>query len=138
MTIKIKNRFFETMLNEKMKSIVKRDFTATTSYWLAVIIEDKIEPLSKHYFQQKQKLIEKYALRYEEDTGKNKKGDIVSDGNNVSLKEPEKFTKELESILDIENDLGIKKIKFDFKEEPKIPIEEMMFIRPFIEEIKNG
>ena len=131
--IKIKNSFFEKITNKNIKPILEKEFTAKTSYWLARIF-DKIESEARHYFAEKQKLIKKHALIYDEDTDNHKKGDIVQNGNNISIKDPEAFTKELEEILEIEVDFGWKKIGFDFDREPNLSVEDMMVILPFIAE----
>ena len=72
-------------------------------------------------------------MRHEEDGESWKKGDIVSDGQSVSLKDAKMFTKKLNELVEIEIDLGLEKVKFDLDKEPKCTIEEMRLLMPLIE-----
>jgi len=131
--IKVKNEYLDTMANSTViPAIIKKDFTTKTSYWLARVF-DKLQSEAKIYAAEKQKLIEKYALRHEEDGESWKKGDIVSDGQSVSLKDAKMFTKKLNELVEIEIDLGLEKVKFDLDKEPKCTIEEMRLLMPLIE-----
>jgi hypothetical protein len=123
--MKIKNRYFETLA--KVQPLLQKEFSAKTSFHLARLFS-KIETESKIYFAEKQKLVEKYAKR---DT----KGEIVSSGDSVTLENPGEFTQKLEEILSIEIDLGLDTIEIDFDNEPKLTIEEMMILLPFIKEV---
>ena len=123
--MKIKNRYFETLT--EIAPLLKKEFSAKTSFYLARLF-DKIQTESKVYFSEKQKLVEKYAKRDD-------KGEIVSSGGSVSLDNPEEFTRKLEEILSIEIDIGLDTIIIDFDKEPKMTIEELMILLPFISEV---
>jgi O-phosphoseryl-tRNA(Cys) synthetase len=131
--------------NPILQVITQKQFTAKTSYWLARVF-DKLQREAKIYLAEKQKLIEKYARRYEADgeqkdnTGKVikswKKGDIVGDEKSVSLSDAEGFTKEINELTEIELDIGINKIEFDFDKEPACTVEEMSLLLPIIKEVE--
>ena len=126
--MKIENRYFETLT--QAKPLLKKDFSGMTSFYFARLFS-KIEIESKVYFSEKQKLIEKYAKRNED-------GTFMTTGDSVMLDNPQEFTEKLEEIMSIEIELGIDKIDLDFDKEPKINIEGMMLLLPFIGEVKNG
>lgn len=127
-TIKITNQYLDTMTNNPVvQTIIKKPFTAKTSYWLARVF-DKLQRETKIYLNEKQKLIEKYAKRYDAD-GKNwKKGDMITDGQSISLTNIKDFTKEINELTEIEIEIGINKITFDIEKEPACTIEEMTIL----------
>ena len=61
-----------------------------------------------------------------------KKGDIVSDGQNVSLDDVAGFQKDIAELTGIEIEIGINKIPFDLDKEPTCTVEEMSLLLPFI------
>lgn len=132
-TIKITNGYLDTMANSQIiQGIGKKAFTAKTSYWLARIF-DKLQRELKIYLAEKQKLIEKYARRYKEDGKTWKKGDMVSDGQSVSLTNTKDFTKEINELIEIEIEIGFNKVIFDLEKEPNCTIEEMSILLPLLE-----
>ena len=135
--MKVKNRLFEDLATKNMSTLLAKPFTATTSYWLARIF-DKVRSESRFYFQQKKKLIEKYAKRRMTDGKKWKKGDIIMEGDNIMLKDSKKFNEELSELLEIEVDLNFEGVKMDLEKEPSLTIDEMTILLPFIKEIENG
>ena len=141
-TIKITNAYLDTMINSPIiQTITKKPFSAKTSYWLARAF-DKLQREAKIYLAERQKLIEKYAKKHEEDGEERrdgkvinswKKGDMVSDGQSVSLTNMKEFTREINELTEIEIDIGINKIKFDLEKEPACTIEEMALLLPLME-----
>ena len=135
--IKITNGYLEQIGgNTLFQDLAKKPFTAKTSYWLARVLS-QLQKEGEIYFAERQKLIEKHAKRHEKDGGQGdktwKKGDIVSDGKNVSLENAERFVKDMKELTEIEIDLGLKKIKFDLDKEPSCTVEEMTLLVPLIE-----
>jgi len=138
--IKVTNGYLERILTSKVvESIIKKDFTTQTSYWLATVFES-LPSKARIYSSERQKLIEKYAKRYEEDVPEDekgnkahKKGDIMSDGVNVVIGDVKKFNKALNELLNIERQLEINKIPFDLEKEPPCTVEEMGLLLPLIE-----
>ena len=130
--IKVKNEYLDTMANSTViPAIIKKDFTTKTSYWLARVF-DKFQSEAKIYLAEKQKIIDKYALRQEKDGKDFKKGDIISDGKNISIKDVAGFTKEANELAEIEIEIGLNKIEFDFDKEPSCTVEEMALLLPLI------
>jgi len=135
--IKVTNGYLEMIgSNSLFQELAKKPFTAKTSYWLARVFS-QLQKEGEIYFAEKQKLIEKHAKRYEADgeegERKWKKGDMVSDGKSVSLKDAEGFVKDMKELTEIELDLGLKLIKFDLDKEPACTVEEMTLLVPMIE-----
>ena len=127
--MKIKNSYLEALSRKDLKGLLEKEFTAKTSFWLAKLFS-KLEIESGIYFKAKQKLIEKHA--------KKKDGEIVQDGNAVTLENPETFTKELNEILDIEIEFEWEPLKLDLSKEPNLTIEEMTILILFVEDIENS
>jgi len=132
MKIKITNGYLDKLANSPITQvIIKKPFTAKTSYWLARVF-DKLQGETKIYFSERQKLIEKYAKRHDKDGKDFKKGDIVSDGQNVSLDNIIEFQKEITELTEIEIEIGINKIEFDLDKEPACTVEEMGILMPLV------
>ena len=124
--IEIKNEYIEMIGNSAIvQGLVKKTFTAKTSFWLATIF-GKIEEISKIYFAEKKKLVDRYAKL-------DKNGEIITDGKTVTLENISNFNKDLKALMDIKSDLNIEKIKYDLDDEPGCSIEEMGLLLPFIE-----
>ena len=140
--IKVTNQYLDNMANNPtFQVIVKKQFSAKTSYWLARVF-DSLQSKAKIYLAEKQKKVEKYAKRYEEDGEEKKddkvvrswkKGDMIGDGKSVSLNDVEGFTKEINELTEIEIGIGIDKIEFDLDKEPACTVEEMGSLLPLIE-----
>lgn len=124
--IKITNSYIDRLeIDNVLKDVLKKEFSAKTSYWLANIFNE-IQELSKIYLAERQKLIERYAKR-------NEKNEIITDGMNVSIKDVNEFSQKLKDLLDIEIDLKTKKIVFDLDIEPKCSVDEMFILLPLVE-----
>jgi len=132
-TIKITNGYLDNIVNSAVIStITKKSFSAKTSYWIARVL-DKVQREAKVYFAERQKLIDKYAKRHDIDGEGFKKGDIISDGQNVTLNNPTEFQKEITELTEIEIEIGLNRVEFDLEKEPACTIEEMTLLLPLIE-----
>ena len=146
MNIKITPAYLEKLNGSSLlASFSKKSLGNKVSYQLARIF-DALEREAKIYFAQKQKVIEKYAKRHEEDgqqkdeNGKVikswKKGDIVSDGQTVAIADIAGFNSAMQELLETEVDLGIEKVRINF-DDPKmdqLTIEEMNLLLPLMED----
>lgn len=140
--IKVTNAYLDTMVNSPtVQSITQKTFTTKTSYRLARVF-DRLRREAKIYLAERQKLIEKYAKRYEKDGEEKKddkvikswkKGDMISDGRSVFLTNTADFTKKINELTEIEIEIGINKIKFDLEKEPVCTIEEMVILLPLLD-----
>lgn len=146
-SVKVQNRFFELFTPEITKLISNKDFRTRTSHWISRWI-DKCESEARLYFRSKEKLLHKYARRYEADgqitdaTGnvlrRWKKGDLVMEGGNILLNDPERYLDELASLQDDTVEiLGINPIPFDEAKEPRVSPGEMRLLNPIIEFIEG-
>ena len=131
--MKISNSYLDGAINNTtFQEISKKTFTAKTSYFLARAF-DKLQREAKIYLSEKQKLIEKYAERHEEDGDGFKKGDMVINGDSVNITDVNKFVAEINELNSIELDIGIDKVKFDLDTEPSCTVEEMSLLLPLLE-----
>ena len=98
---------------------------------------------SRHYFEEKQKLIKKYSHKHKADgQEKDKEGKIIKrwkkdDPIALPSSEPDwedfnSFLEDLKDLQEIEIDLGIDRIKFD--DAPDVLANEMILLLPLIEE----
>ena len=118
--IEIKNEYIEMIGNSAIvQGLVKKTFTAKTSFWLATIF-GKIEEISKIYFAEKKKLIDRYAK-------------LDKDGKIIEIENMSNFNKDLKALMDIKSVLSVEKIKYNLDEEPACSIEEMGLLLSFIE-----
>jgi len=135
--IKITNGYLDTMANSPVvQAIIKKPFTAKTSYWLARAF-DKLQREAKIYLAEKQKIVEKCAKRHDKDGEGFKKGDMVSDGQSVTLDSVAEFQEEITELTEIEIEIGINKIEFDLDKEPVCTVEEMGLLMPLVS-VKEG
>ena len=146
MNIKITPEYLEKISNNLLlTNLGKKSLGNKLSYRLARIF-NALEKEMKIYFAEKQKIIEKYAERYDKDgqqKDKNgkvikswKKGDIISDGQTVALADIAGFNSAMQELLQTEVDLGMEKVRIDF-ENPKmdqLTVQEMQILLPLMEE----
>jgi len=139
-----------------LQLIMKKQPPFRVAYSLARIF-DNLQKEIRIYSAEKQKLIEKYAERHIADgeekkddkvIRKWKKGDVVSDGQSVSLKDVTGFTEEMNKLSESEIDLGLCRAEIDLEEmkqcldefdparpiaeKPIFSIEEMSILMPLI------
>ena len=124
--IKITNEYIDKLgASEVTKTLLKKEFTCKTSYWLARIFNE-IEISSKIFISEKQRIVDKYAKK---DEG----GKIIQTGDSVTILDIAAFQKELTELFSIEIDFQINKIIFDIEKEPNCTIEEMSLLLPLVE-----
>lgn len=127
--IKITNEYIDKLgSNEVMKTLLKKEFTCKTSYWLARIFHE-IDDLSEIFVKERQKIVSKYAKKDDD-------GEIIQNDNNITMLDIASFQKDFGDLLKIELDLQKNQIIFDIEKEPKCTIEEMLILLPLIE-VKN-
>ena len=148
MNIKITPEYLEKINNSgSLQTLLKKSLGNRASYQLARIF-NKLEQEIRIYLAEKQKIVERYAKRYESDgeqKDKNgkvikswKKGDIIFDGQTVKIADPQEFNIAMMELLQTEIDLGIEKVKIDYndKKVDDLSIEEMRILLPLITEAK--
>lgn len=112
----------------KLGDVSQKQLPVKVSYSIAKNIS-KIESELKIYNKQKDKLIEKYAE-------KDDKGEFIAENGGIKLKEGTKkdWDKDLKELLDIENEIEIRKFKFDEIANIQISPAELQAIDYMIEE----
>lgn len=133
--VKIKNSYFELLLNKKdlIGKIKGKELTSSVSYWINKGLKTATAE-SENYFNEKTKLINKYAV-------KGPDGNVVVSGDGgVTI--PNEHITELNSglleLMDIEielNDLKKVDINYEDKNMPAISGDEQDLIEPFVNDI---
>ncbi len=114
--------------SKALGEVSKKQLPVKVSYAIAKNIA-KIESLLKIYNKEKDKLIEKYGE-------KDEKNEFVIENGGIKLKEGTKkdWNNDLETLLDIENEVEIHKFKFDEIANVQISPAELQAIDYMIEE----
>ena len=125
--ITITGKIIEAATSENFNNLMQKEgWPVKEGYWLGRI-QDKILSEAKPYFEKRNKIIDKYADQYKEDTeiktldGKKifKKGDIKVRPDGGKVIAPEKIelcSKELETLSEIEIEIPVKKIKANLED----------------------
>jgi|GEM_PF-4572174 len=128
--VKVKNSFFETFrMNQGIiNGILTKDFPVKTGYWIGRSI-DKLNSESKVYFDQKDKIINKYSSK-----GEDGKPETDENGN-LKFENFEEFSKSLIELQQIEIELDVNFVEVDLDELEKKnitlkPLEVMLM--PFL------
>ena len=144
--IKLKNGYFELVNTRLFQALIAKEVFEETKprYWLGRAL-DKVHQESKHYFDAKQEIVKKYALKHTEDgeelvqgkvVRKWKKDDPVTFSGGVpEWDDFDGFTKELAELQDIEIELDMNRVKFETY--PNVTVQENTFLNPLLEEKEN-
>lgn len=140
--MRVTNRDINNFLSSNIITILNKGFTTKTSYWIARLVK-RLEIEAKVFFTERQRLIEKYAARYDADGqqvrgGKVvrewKRGEIINTDGNIKLIDVGAFNREVDELLDIEVEVpGLEPITYDFNLEPTLTPAEIITLMPFIE-----
>ena len=145
--MKISMRYFEGMGTEVVQRITGKDLSNDLMYQIIMWLE-LCSPHAKAYVKAKQKLIEKYARKHDNDgeemkggkiVRKWKKGDVVTNGDQIEMADMMGYVESLEELQDrIVEISGIEKIEVDFNLEPKISGEEMRLLFPIVKPVQKN
>lgn len=124
--IKITNSYFERINNPAFQELLKKPFPVKTAYWLGRVVE-KLRQVAGHYFEAKQRLIEKYAEK-----GPDGKTSLDKNGF-LKITDFDNFVNELQELQKIEIELRFNPIKLDLDKAPDLTVEEMGILLPLIE-----
>lgn len=138
----ITGRDLEDLNNPVFIGIFNKEFSIKDKFYLARIL-DKIQNEARVYFAKKQELIQKYVKKYTFDNKKinkggdviaeHKKGDIMMKGESFYFGENLfAFTDDLNKLMDVEIDIGIRKRKIDMDEWPDLTPYEIKSMIPYI------
>jgi hypothetical protein len=113
----------------KLSEIIKKQLPVKVSYAIAKNIA-KIEAELNVYNKEREKLIEKYAVKDEQSKT------IVDENNQISIKEEhiKDWNRDIKELLSIENEVDIHKFSIDALEGYSMTPAELMIIDYMIEE----
>lgn len=135
-TIVVKSEYCARMNDPVTQQILKRSFPVKTGYWISRAL-DKIRQETKAYNISRNKLIETHADK-EKQKEAEKKG-TATPGQTI-LKDVNAFNQEIETLNEIELDLGIDKMDIDLevleawlkeRGEKELSVGELEFLLPF-------
>lgn len=128
----VANSYYEKFLVSGSfgEAILKKDFRPKQAYRLAKLIK-LIESGAETYLEIKKSTVDKHAMKDEE-------GKVVQNkDNSLTIVDIPAFNKDMQELLEVENDLGVKPIEFDFDQSPDLSIDEMNFLTPLITELEE-
>lgn len=124
--MKLTNRNILESINN-LRAVAQKQLPVKVSYTISKNIS-QIESELKIYEKERQKLIEKYAEKDED-------GKIISDERNqIKFADVVGWDKDIKELLDIENDVDIRKFKLDELNGFNISAAELQAIDSMIEE----
>lgn len=141
--MKIKYADIEIASGEDFQSARKKTFgSKKVSIWLARLAS-KLRDEGAPYFEEKQRLVQEHALKYESDGEERrgnrvirswKKGEIVADDNGVRWENAPAFFKALSDLQKIEIEIpGIDRISSDLETTPPLTPAEIEAMMHFVE-----
>jgi hypothetical protein len=113
MSIKVKNSQLTNETVQAINNLIEIDINASVAFRLARIIKE-LSSIVDDKVKMEQKILDKWI--YKDENGnhvqaKDENGNVIPDV--VNLKDPESFTKEMNSLMETENEIPFDKINFD-------------------------
>jgi hypothetical protein len=113
MSIIVKNSELNSETIEALNSLIEFDINATAAFRLTRIIKE-ISSIVEDKLTTEKKILEKYVEKDSEGNTirpKDESGNIVEDAVNIT--NVEEFSKEMNELMSIENEVNFDKIKFE-------------------------
>lgn len=113
MSIVIKNSQLNDETIKSLNTLIDQDINATVAFKLMKIIKELTSILDDKSKLEK-KILNKWVKKDKDGNavpGKNDKGEEIE--GSVEIKNPEKYTKEIKELYDIENEISYDKINFE-------------------------
>jgi hypothetical protein len=113
MSIKVKNSQLTNETIQAINNLIELDINASVAFRLAKIIKELLSIVDDKV-KMEQKILDKWIDKDEHGNPiqtKDENGNVIPDV--VNLKDPESFTKEMNSLMQTENEIPFDKINFD-------------------------
>lgn len=113
MSIVVKNSQLNEDTISSLNALIDMDINATTAFRLTRVIKE-ISSIVEDKIKMEKRVLDKWTLKDEEGRPK---AALDSDGNiiegAVNISNPDEFTKDMSELMDIENEIGYERIKFE-------------------------
>lgn len=126
MSIIVKNSQLNTETVNALNFLIDLDIKASTAFRLSRIIKE-ISSIVEDKLKMEKRILDKWV---EKDSDGNPKPALDGDGKviegAVNLTDPESFTQEMQSLMDIENEIPFDKINFEELELQTAKVKDIM------------
>jgi hypothetical protein len=126
MSIIVKNSQLTNETIESLNILIELDIKASTAFRLSRIIKE-LSSIVEDKLKMEKRILDKWV---EKDENGIPRPALDNDGNTitgaVSLTDPESFTQEMKSLMDVENEIPFEKINFEDLELQTAKVKDLM------------
>ncbi len=126
--IKVKNRSLDAEAIKTLNELIELDISAVAAFKLAKIVKE-LDSIVTIKNEREVALIKKYAKTDEEGNiieGKNSEGQIIKGTFEIQEGKGDEYSKEMEELLNLENELAFEKISVEQLNLEKISAKKIM------------
>ena len=126
MSIIVKNSQLNTETVNALNFLIDLDIKASTAFRLSRIIKE-ISSIVEDKLKMEKRILDKWVEKDEDGNPKqalDNNGQVIEGA--VNLTEPESFTQEMQSLMDIENEIPFEKINFEDLELQTAKVKDLM------------
>ena len=126
MSIIVKNSQLNTDAVTSLNFLIELDIKASTAFRLSRIIKE-ISSIVEDKLKMEKRILDKWVEKDEDGNPKpalDNTGQVIE--GDVNLTDPESFTHEMQSLMDIENDIPFDKINFEDLELQTAKVKDLM------------
>ena len=126
MSIIVKNSQLNTDAVTSLNFLIELDIKASTAFRLSIIIKE-ISSIVEDKLKMEKRILDKWVEKDEDGSPKpalDNTGQVIEGA--VNLTDPESFTHEMQSLMDIENDIPFDKINFEDLELQTAKVKDLM------------
>lgn len=126
MSIIVKNSQLNTETVNALNFLIDLDIKASTAFRLSRIIKE-ISSIVEDKLKMEKRILDKWVERDEDGNPKqalDNNGQVIEGA--VNLTDPESFTQEMQSLMDVENEIPFEKINFEDLELQTAKVKDLM------------
>ena len=126
MSIIVKNSQLNTETVNALNFLIDLDIKASTAFRLSRIIKE-ISSIVEDKLKMEKRILDKWVEKDEDGNPKqalDNNGQVIEGA--VNLTDPESFTQEMQSLMDVENEIPFEKINFEDLELPTAKVKDLM------------
>ena len=122
----VKNSQLNTEAVNALNFLIELDIKASTAFRLSRIIKE-ISSIVEDKLKMEKRILDKWVEKDEDGNPKpalDNNGQVIEAA--VNLKDPESFTQEMQSLMDVENEIPFEKINFEDLELQTAKVKDLM------------